>query len=160
LQAPAGCLATPWQPLVLVDPAAYGWTGSEAEFRDRIVSELRRRELPVDTWQRHTLPEQAVFRRDQARAWHPGFVQTELAAPDGPYPVASRLVRRGFCVGMHPYPLHVQSSKVMRHYAEGFHAVFADMENVLHGTYTPRRPTPPIPAGDLWTSTSGAEASV
>ncbi|MBS1861294.1 MAG: aminotransferase class V-fold PLP-dependent enzyme [Actinobacteria bacterium] len=144
LRAPRGCLVSPWQPCVVLDPEAYDWKGSDAEFRDRIVSALRARGLPVDAWQRHALPDQPVFRQDRPRTWYPGAPARPLADLSDAYPVASRLVNRAFSVGVHPYPLHVQPDAVIDQYAEGFREVFNDLDRVLQGPYEPRRPVPSI----------------
>jgi len=128
------------------DPAAFGWDGSDVEFRDRLLYALRAEGVAISTWQLWPLPAQPTFRRDEYYAWSPQVQEKPLKRWDpSTYPEASRLLERSLVLGPDQEPLYVQDADVMERYVEAFAKVLGRIDAVLAADYEPVRVTPPIP---------------
>lgn len=130
-----------------LDPAKFGWDGTDVEFRDRLLYALRAEGIAASTWQLWPLPAQPAFRRDGYSPWSPKVDQQPLRPwnPDS-FPQASRLLDRSFVLGPDREPLYVQEPQVIELYLQAFAKVIERIDVVLSSKYEPVKVTPPIPA--------------
>lgn len=127
------------------DPSAFGWEGSDVEFRDRLLYALRAEGIAASTWQLWPLPAQPTFRRDRYYAWSPKLQEKPLQHWDPEsFPQASRLLERSLVLGPDQEPLYVQDESVMELYLEAFTKVLSRIDVVLSSDYEPVKVIPPI----------------
>lgn len=147
---PPGSSSTFYGYRLRLDHRRFGWERSATEFRDRVLHALKAEGVAAGTWQHLPLPAQPLFRGSGPGPWHPHHPKRKLSPWDpAAYPRTAAVLDESLCIGVDPWPLHVQPPELMGAYVDAVHKVFARLEVVLSAPYEPLRFTPPIPPEEL-----------
>jgi perosamine synthetase len=147
---PSGNRSTYHMHRIRLDPVALGWHGSLRELRDRVLWALRMEGVHVRTWHLEPLPRMPAFRRGRVLPWAPGVQDGPLAPWNGePYRATATLLDSSFVLFRMPYPIHLQTPRLMRAYVRAFEKVIDRRAAVFTGAYEPLRIVPAIPDTDL-----------
>ncbi len=106
-----------------------------SSIRDRIMEALKAEGVDVALWQTVSIPGQRVFQVREGYGkgcpWSCPFYGKEVSYDVDDYPETNRLLDESFVICSEQYPIYGQSLELMKHYVEGFHNVFDNLDEIL-----------------------------
>lgn len=112
---------------IMLDPVTLGWSGSQTELRDRVISAYRAEGVPAGVYGLVPYSDMPAFRRPGLRA-----------------PVAADVAALSIVLGRYPHPLQVQTANVMADWVRASEKIFEQMPRVLAAPYKPLDIVPPL----------------
>lgn len=106
-----------------------------SKFRDKVMRALQAEGVDVTLWQSHPVPGQTLFRLKEGYGkgcpWSCPYSNRETKYDVQDYPETVKLLNDSFVVCSELYPIYAQKLELMKYYAEAFHKVFNNLEEIL-----------------------------
>jgi len=106
-----------------------------SKFRDKVMRALQAEGVDVTLWQSHPVPGQTLFQLKEGYGkgcpWSCPYSNRETKYDVQDYPETVKLLNDSFVVCSELYPIYAQKLELMKYYAEAFHRVFDNLEEVL-----------------------------
>jgi dTDP-4-amino-4,6-dideoxygalactose transaminase len=120
---------------VRLDPSELGIDIETSKFRDKVMRALQTEGVDVVSWQSLPVPGQTLFQLKEGYGkgcpWSCPYYNKEIKYEVQDYPEILNLLNNSFVVCSEPYPIYAQKLELMKHYVEGFHKVFNNLEEIL-----------------------------
>ncbi len=120
---------------VRVNPSELGIDMEASKFRDAVMRALKAEGVDVVLWQRIPVPGQTLFQLKEGYGkgcpWSCSYYNKEIKYNLKDYPETVKLLNDSFVVCSEPYPIYPQKLELMKYYAEAFHKVFDNIEQVI-----------------------------
>lgn len=106
-----------------------------SKFRDKVMRALQAEGVDVTLWQSHPVPGQTLFQLKEGYGkgcpWSCPYSNRETKYDVQDYPETVKLLNDSFVVCSELYPIYAQKLELMKYYAEAFHKVFDNLEEIL-----------------------------
>jgi len=120
---------------VRLNPSELGLNIEVSKFRDLVMKALEAEGVDVVLWQTVPIPGQTLFQLKEGYGkgcpWSCPYYNKEIKYDPSDYPETVKLLNDSFVVCSEPYPIYAQKLELIKYYAEAFHKVFDNIEEVV-----------------------------
>jgi len=120
---------------VRLNPSELGLNMEVSKFRDLVMKALEAEGVDVVLWQTVPIPGQTLFQLKEGYGkgcpWSCPYYNKEITYDPDDYPETVKLLNDSFVVCSEPYPIYAQKLELIKYYAEAFHKVFDNIEEVV-----------------------------
>lgn len=120
---------------VRVNPSEAGVDMEPSRFKHKIMEAVKAEGVDVVLWQTRPVPAQTLFQLKEGYGkgcpWSCPYYDKEINYQGQDYPETVKLLEDSFVVCSEPYPIYAQDKELMKYYAQAFHKISDNIEEVL-----------------------------